>query len=117
MKRTSLDPNFSLVVDMASLEIHTNPRIFNVRNFVACNYDQKWYVGIIKESDKLNQDYFVKFMPPHGPSQSFVWPIRNDVCWLPPQHIICIVGSRSLMSSRGQYKLAESDVDKILLKL
>ena len=36
----------------------------------------------------------VKFMHPHGPSQSFYCPLQDDSCAVPTPHIIAIIDPR-----------------------
>ena len=50
---------------------------------VACFYEKDWFVGIIINISIENQDAWVKFMHPKGPSVLFKWPLRDypDSIW------------------------------------
>ena len=50
------------------------------QTYVACHYDEQWWIGIV--IDAVEGDIKVNFLPPFGPSQSFYWPARQDVCWV-----------------------------------
>ena len=43
-------------------------------DFVSCYYDNYWWIGLILEKDDHQENSCIKFMHPHGPSSSFVWP-------------------------------------------
>ena len=49
-------------------------------DFVSCYYDNYWWIGLILEKDDHQEDSHIKFMHPHGPSPSFVWPSFEDIC-------------------------------------
>ena len=42
--------------------------------YVACKYDQDWYIGMITERSDRNNDVFVKFMKRAKVSNSLSWP-------------------------------------------
>ena len=52
-----------------------------IMEFVACQYDSFWWVGLVQEIDQEQEDILVKFMHPHGPSLNFTWLTRDDQCW------------------------------------
>ena len=63
----------------------------NLNDFVACKYDSFWWVGMVTEIDITTNDIQMKFMHPHGPSQSFIWPQRDDICWVPLSSLIVVI--------------------------
>ena len=81
-----------------------------VGQYVACSYDDKWWVGYIKDKSDEESDFFIKFMHPHWPARHYHWPTREDTCWVPPQ---CIKGILHMpMTSNGrQYSLDQKDND------
>ena len=90
---------------------------FTLMSYVACNYDEKWWVGMILELDQQNNDMKVTFMHPHGPSKSFFWPRRDDVCWMPPASVILKLSSPSTVNGRSYtFNSKEMDEVKKLLK-
>ena len=56
---------------------------------VACLYDGLWWIGSNRSTSDEHDDVQVLFMHPHGPSKSFKWPQREDVCWVSRYHILC----------------------------
>ena len=49
-------------------------------SYIACVCDEKWWVGLVEEVHKDNNDIYVNFMHPFGPSKTFFWPAREDKC-------------------------------------
>ena len=47
---------------------------FKLYDYVACEYDSFWWIGVIEEISDVNLEVKVKFMFPHGPSPFFIWP-------------------------------------------
>ena len=41
-------------------------------SYVACIYDAKWWIGLVEEVEKCNNDILVNFMYPFGSSKT-VW--------------------------------------------
>ena len=106
IKRISQHEEFSLEVTLHSDE---NP-VFqhqNVTNnqFVTAVYDGKWYVGMIQEIDRSTDDFLLSFMHPFGPACTFHWPSKSDICWVPFQHVLCVIDVPTLVSNRGHYQL------------
>jgi len=73
--------------------------------FLSAVYDDKWYIGIIKEADSENSEFLLDFMHPNGPSSSFRWPEKRDICWVPIQHVLCRIEAPCLVTNRGQYQM------------
>ena len=80
--------------------------------FVACIYDGFWWIGLILELNRELEDAHVKFMHPHGPTNSVYWPRRNDICWVPFSQILCIVQAPTKYTGR-KYKIDEKDIQKV----
>ena len=58
------------------------------------------------------KDVAVKFTHPHGPSASFQWPSRDDICWVPNTHIICKIDIL-LTDTVRTYHISMDNVKKI----
>ena len=58
-----------------------------VVEYVACSYDDYWWIGLIVEVDE--EGVLVKFLHPHGPASSFYWPDHDDTCWVPKDALVC----------------------------
>ena len=83
------------------------------QDFVASLYDEHWWVGLVVDVDTESNDVLVKFMAPHGPSPSFKWPTRDDVCWVPGSAILRILQTPSTTSTGRSYKLQAVDCDEL----
>ena len=49
-------------------------------DYIACRYDNFWWIGLVDEINHEEEDFEVKFMHPHGPTRNFRWPQREDKC-------------------------------------
>ena len=92
MKYCSEDEEFATRFSFAHEEANTNRvevfQLVKSLDFVCCLYDQQWWVGMILEKNNQESDlHNIKFMHPHGPSPSFMWPSVQDVCWVPSNQI------------------------------
>lgn len=111
--RVSLDgtnPNYpSAMVHFPNFE-ECQPGIY-----IACMYDDEWYVGIIVEQSEECRDVYVRFMRRFN-EVMLLWPQdRGNECWIPLQDILCTVGSPEPQGSRArQYKLKSTDYDLIV---
>ena len=80
--------------------------------YVACIYDNCWYIGNIVELSDINSDVLVSFMKRRDTKLS--WPHREDKCWIPLQHIICVVDVPQPESQAAQqYQLAIKNYETI----
>ena len=117
MARVSQDPDFTIFDTVESTNISpevTSP--LNPGQYASVSYDRKWYIGTIIEYDEEHDDYSVKFMHPNGPSSSFHWPPKDDICWVPRPSIICKIPPPTTTSGR-QYSITDVVVENILSKL
>ena len=80
--------------------------------YVACLYDQQWWIGNICAISDEEQDVQVQFMHPHGPAKSFSQPRREDICWVPMIHIIKIIDA-PITSTGRQYVVQSSAVKEV----
>ena len=46
-------------------------------DYIACKYDNFWWIGTI---NKIDGNYETQFMHPHDPSLSFSRPAQEDMC-------------------------------------
>ena len=91
--RISADVNGTLVTNATE-----SAKILNILElcipgkYVAAVYDQKWYAGNIVQCDKEKEDVLVNFMRADDTTGSnFQWPRKKDECWVPTEHILCIL--------------------------
>ena len=61
-----------------------------------------------------DQDVQVKFMMKSAQNH-FNWPRRDDVCWVPVNHVLCLIETASAQSAGARgYCLSEKEFDNIL---
>jgi len=63
---------------------------FQTGKYIACTYDDKWYVGNIVDRSDANSDILVSFMN-RTVGNKLSWPRREDKCWIPFQHIYYVL--------------------------
>ena len=82
--------------------------------FIACIYDLRWWIGIVKQESAEHGDYWVNFMIPSGEAKQYSWPEKKDTCWIESTNILCTVETPFITSSsvRG-YSLAETEIKRI----
>ena len=110
-KRCSEDGEIALVHSFISNTKVTEIEVFHF-DFVCCLYEQQWWIGMVQDINKEEADVAVKFMHPNGPSPSFKWPSKDDICWVPNIHIICKIDI-PLTETGRTYHLSEDNVKKI----
>ena len=93
-----------------------HPKIVKALDFVSCYYDSYWWIGFVLEEDDHQEDSYIKFMHPYGPSPSFVWPSFKAICWVPNNHILCKIDSLTAKTGRP-YVVSEADITNILSKI
>ena len=121
MRRVSTDNIFTTVItgpiteeDNEDADLQ-NIEKFQPGGYVACIYDNQWYIGHIIEKNIVENDVFVNFMQ-QGRGNTFVWPPENrvDKCWVPAQHILCSIEAPSMKHHGGrQYKISEHNFKQI----
>ena len=112
VKRCSNDHSFVL-----QHNLHHQPSVvsIDINDFISCLYEGTWWIGIVMEIDKEQNDACIKFMHPHGPARSFHWPEQEDVCWVPMVHILVKISVPSTTTGR-QYYLNPRDAIRISAK-
>ena len=86
-----------------------------LNEYVACRYDEKWWIGVVEEVNEVEQDVKINFLHPPGPARSFRWPSRPDVCWVPITDVICQVQAPVTATGRT-YTIAAQDCRNINAK-
>lgn len=75
-------------------------------------YDDKCWIGMIRDKSEAESDIQVCFMHPPYPAPSFHWPSREDICWMPLQCIVAFLSAPTTVSGR-QYHLDLKDRDAL----
>jgi hypothetical protein len=48
-----------------------------VRGYIAIVYEDHWWLGFVLEKYEENEEYKIRFLHPHDPSASFVFPLSQ----------------------------------------
>ena len=81
-------------------------------DFVACRYDKKWWIGMVKEFCMEENDFKISFLHPPGPCLSFHWPQREDVCWVSELDVLSSIEAPVTKTGRT-YDITNEDVQNI----
>ena len=52
-----------------------------IGSFLACTYDETWWLGIVAQISDEFGDHNINFMHPSGPGKQFHWPVKVNTCW------------------------------------
>lgn len=115
-QRTSEDKLYAGVHTFFSSE----PTIMDLKvsQYVCCFYDDKLWLGIITEIGAVSKDALVNFLHmSESTEELFVWPPREDKCWVSIQHILCEIQQPQLKDAtntgrRSALKYTISSEDK-----
>jgi hypothetical protein len=95
--------------------LQTFKKTFEPGKYLACVYDNEWYLGNIIERNDDENDYFVNFMKKKG-NNKFSWPIEEkpDQCWVPFSHVLMDVEVPIMTGRSGRdYKISDDEFTKI----
>ena len=81
-----------------------------IRDYVACTYGFDWYAGIILYISIDNDNVYVKFMHPKGPSMLFKWPLKEDECWVALNNVIKVLKPPKSNQSGRNFTFDENDI-------
>ena len=117
MRRVSSDDIFTIV--KLGINIVENIKVkwedCQPGKYIACLYDANWYVGNIIDRSEEHSDVLVSFMK-RSENNVLSWPIgaRKDECWVPIQHIMCMISAPSAQGHRVRnYIINVDDLNKI----
>ena len=111
LQRISSDTD---VLNDANL-ILKNPSNFQPSKYIACFYDEEWYIGFVVDICNKNQDINVKFMQRNKLNLKWINNARSSQCWVPFDKIICQISVPLIKSiSARDYILASNDYDSIM---
>lgn len=101
-------------VDAGETSEETSLEISLGVTYVACVYDNKWWIGIVKDKSEDYNDYFISFMKPSGEAKQYCWPAEGDNCWIDKSDIICTLPAPNITSSstRG-FSFSKIDIERI----
>ena len=99
-KRTSEDEEFTRTFCITGEENEMPISDAKINDYVACKYDDKWWIGLVEDIDNVDQDCKVSFMHLSGPARNFYWPTRADICWVSNLDITCTIGIPKTLTGR-----------------
>lgn len=77
--------------------------------FVACAYDNSWWLGCVLSTDEVEREVSISFLQPAGPATSFSYPRKPDVLSVPVNFVLCRVDP-STVTGRT-YTLTETEME------
>ena len=98
---------------------------FNQGMYVACVYDNDWFIGNVIDNSSESEDVSIKFMKRDGINFGInlglilgliliLWPIREDQCWVP---IVNVLAEVKTLIAQGHgarnYRISELEFEKI----
>ena len=92
----------------------TSLEIFQGVTYVACVYDNKWWIGIVKDKSEDYVDYFISFMKPSGEVKQYCWSAEGDNYWIDKSDIICTLPAPNITSSSTSgFSFSKIDIEQI----
>ena len=73
--------------------------------------DSHWWLGNIIHVIRLSSEFSdakVQFLHPHGPATSFHWHQKNDTCWVPLEHIWCVIPAPTTTGLGRNYRTTDN---------
>ena len=75
-------PTEGIIVKLISLSrVQMEDNTLQISSFVACTYDEKWWLGMVAQISYEFGDHNINFMHPSGPGKQIHWPTKVDTCW------------------------------------
>ena len=79
------------------------------KKYVACRYQEDWYIGQIEEVDKEDKEIKVNFM--EKTKNTYRWPNRADRLWVEAADILCFINEPTPTGkSRRNFNIAAEDM-------
>ena len=79
-------------------------------SFVACQFDIKGWLGLVKVRSDEFDDYFINFMNRCNQAKQYFFPDKEDTCWRDKINILCTIQCPVIISTRG-YSFIKSDIN------
>ena len=118
-KRVLNDSSLSGTHSFFEASVKFSANDIKVMSYIACVYDERWWVGLKEEVDKDNNDIYDNFMHPFRPTKTFFWPAREDKCHVALSSI-CMILSIPTTTTGRSYSFAPKyleDVQKHYMEL
>ena len=107
-------PTEGIIVKSISLSrVQIEDNTLQISSFVACTYNEKWWLGMVAQISYEFGDHNINFMHSSGPGKQFHWPTKVDTCW--SSNIVRVIEAPVLSSlSSRKYIISENDYKKYL---
>ena len=113
-KYLSAEESFSVThsFDISEEEVFSNLiSSLKPNDYVTCQYDNFWWLALVSTINHDEKDVTCKFMHPHGHTETFYWPARDDIAHVPFSRILMKVSAPKFKSSSGrQYDLSKTEL-------
>ena len=118
-KRTSEQIEFSATFDLVTVRnLKLKTSHLKVGDYVACVYDDDWYVGVIEIICEEECDIRINFLHPKGPGKPvncFYWSSVEDVCYIPENDILRKISEPTPQTTkRMKYQITTKDAKEII---
>ena len=81
-----------------------------VNDYITCIYGDYWWLALITKIDLDEKDVLCNFMHPHGYTENFHWP-RKDEVYVPFSKILLRVGTPKILSTSGRhYSITKTEI-------
>lgn len=70
-------------------------------DYVACIYEDQWWLGIVKNKSNQNNDLLVHYFHPSGPKTAFQIS-NNDMVWVPASKVVRKITPTELTTVLGR---------------
>ena len=81
--------------------------------YITCVYGNHWWLALVCEVNRDQRDVYCKFMHPHGYTENFYWPSRDDEVYVPFSKILLKVNTPNVSSRSGRhYTISKNDIQQ-----
>lgn len=81
--------------------VYTNLTSFTNNDYVACIYEDQWWLGIVKDKSIEENDLLVHFFNPAGPRTAFQLS-KKDIVWVPVNKVVRKITPTELTTASGR---------------
>ena len=116
-KRCSTDVSYTIIHNLKKKQDIFQLDTVTLGCYVAVVCDDKWWIGIVTETNLEEVDAKVKFLHPNSPSICFNWPGRDDYCFIPDTNILKKLSvPQACSSSERNYVFENTEIEEVQVK-
>ena len=83
---------------------------FKENDYVACKYDNDWFIGIVEMMNVELPECQINFMHPKQTTSNVYWPQRPDKCLIPYIDVLTKIDVPSITSGGRTYKISSRNL-------